>query len=115
MSTNDPNCVEHADEALQKQLKVVDCDTSPRLSSLINPLPVTKCNKVITEDRAGVIVKRDCHYEEVGDDPNKCIVSHGLQVKTCQICKNDLCNSATGYTAMSFMALLGVYVISLMM
>ncbi|XP_055917335.1 uncharacterized protein LOC129949728 [Eupeodes corollae] len=115
-STTDPRCAEEKpDEALLKQLRQVDCDTAPRPVSLSTPLPVTKCNKVITKDRAGVIVSRDCQFEEYGEDPNKCSVSHSLQVESCQICKGDLCNSATGYTAMGVMALLGFYFMTLIM
>lgn len=112
-STTDPRCAEEkVDEALLKQMKVVDCDQVSRPQSLSTPLPVTKCNKVTTRDRAGVIVSRDCQFEEYGDDPNKCSVSHSLNVEKCEICKGDLCNSATGYTAMSIITLLGVYVMT---
>ncbi|XP_017854445.1 uncharacterized protein LOC108607867 isoform X2 [Drosophila busckii] len=55
---------------------------------------VTKCNKVVTSDRAGIIVSRDCHFEVVGQKDNECTVTHSRQVESCFTCKGDLCNAS---------------------
>ncbi|XP_005179583.1 uncharacterized protein LOC101896982 [Musca domestica] len=105
-SITDPGCAsDMIDE--NSRIAVVDCDTVPKPNSMDQYMPVTKCNRVVTSDKAGVIISRDCHFQSIGSDPNVCTVSHSRKIDSCHTCSGDLCNSnssagrfmAIGFTA----------------
>ncbi|XP_023163188.1 uncharacterized protein LOC111594220 isoform X2 [Drosophila hydei] len=96
-------------------IRQVDCDSVAKPSTMEQLQPVTKCNKVVTSDRAGVIVSRDCHFEVVGQKENVCTVTHSRQVESCYTCKGDLCNasSAERLLAITSAALLALFAIQM--
>ncbi|XP_022230591.1 uncharacterized protein LOC111079638 [Drosophila obscura] len=113
-SLTDPNCAKEKLDA-GSNIRQVDCDNVARPNTMEQLQPVTKCNKVVTSDRAGVIVSRDCHFELIGQKDNECTVTHSRQVESCFTCKGDLCNAsgATRYLALSATALLAVFALQM--
>ncbi|EDW04151.1 uncharacterized protein LOC6562532 [Drosophila grimshawi] len=113
-SLTDPNCSKDKLDA-NSNIRQVDCDTMPKPNTMDQLQPVTRCNKVVTSDRAGVIVSRDCHFEVVGQKDNECTVTHSRQVETCFTCKGDLCNAsgAGRYVAFSAASLLAFFVLQM--
>ncbi|XP_037827035.1 uncharacterized protein LOC119615026 [Lucilia sericata] len=108
-SLTDVNCAkEMIDE--NSNIRVVDCETVPKPNSMEQFMPVTKCNKVITSDKAGIIVSRDCHFQVVGSKSDVCTVSHSREVEKCHICSGDLCNasSAGRFMAIGLAAILAL-------
>ncbi|KAL7741289.1 hypothetical protein ACLKA6_015167 [Drosophila palustris] len=113
-SLTDPNCAkDKIDDA--SNIRQVDCDFAPRPSTQEQLQPVTRCNKVITSDRAGKIVSRDCHFEILGQKDNECTVTHSREVESCFTCKGDLCNAsgAARYMALSAAALLAMFAVQM--
>ncbi|XP_030242688.1 uncharacterized protein LOC115563572 [Drosophila navojoa] len=113
-SLTDVNCSkDKLDET--SNIRQVDCDTVAKPSTMEQLQPVTRCNKVVTSDRAGVIVSRDCHFEVVGQKENVCTVTHSRQVESCYTCKGDLCNasSAGRFVAMTSAALLALFALQM--
>ncbi|KAH8412540.1 hypothetical protein KR009_002894 [Drosophila setifemur] len=108
-SLTDPNCAKDKIDSTSN-VRSVDCDTAVRPNTMDQLQPVTKCNKVVTSDRAGTIVSRDCHFESIGQKDNECTVTHSRQVESCYTCKGDLCNAsgAGRILAMGATALLAV-------
>ncbi|XP_037958653.1 uncharacterized protein LOC119688088 [Teleopsis dalmanni] len=108
-SFSDANC---AKEKIEPSMNImqVDCDSEEKPHTMDQYLPVTKCNKVVTSDNAGLIVSRGCHFEIVGQKKDECSVSHSRQIQSCHICKGDLCNasSAGRFVAMGMAALIAV-------
>ncbi|XP_030557401.1 uncharacterized protein LOC115760271 [Drosophila novamexicana] len=113
-SLTDPNCSKDTLDA-NSNIRQVDCDSVAKPNTMEQLQPVTRCNKVVTSDRAGVIVSRDCHFEVVGQKENECTVTHSRQVESCYTCKGDLCNasSAGRYMAMSAAALLALFAVQM--
>ncbi|EDW76498.1 uncharacterized protein Dwil_GK14632 [Drosophila willistoni] len=102
-SLTDRNCALDKIDATSN-VRQVDCESVPKPATMEQLQPVTRCNKVVTSDAAGVIVSRDCHFETIGQKDNVCTVSHSRQVDKCFTCKGDLCNAsgaATSYLAWS--------------
>ncbi|XP_011195036.2 uncharacterized protein LOC105220295 [Zeugodacus cucurbitae] len=108
-SLTDANCAKDVIDA-NSNIHSVDCDVVPKPNTLDQLLPVTKCNKVVTSDKAGMIISRDCHFEIVGQKNDVCTVSHSREVQSCHICKGDLCNasSAGRFMAIGLVALLSM-------
>ncbi|XP_053958332.1 uncharacterized protein LOC128863265 [Anastrepha ludens] len=110
-SLTDANCAKDVIDATSN-IHIVDCDMVSKPNTMDQVIPVTKCNKVITSDKAGIIVSRDCHFEVVGQKPDVCTVSHSREVQNCHICKGDLCNASSAgrlmYTGLA--ALFGMVV-----
>lgn len=46
-------------------------------------------------DAAGVVVKRDCHYENDPQRPDMCYAGPNVDIGECKVCKGDFCNSGT--------------------
>ncbi|XP_034668044.1 uncharacterized protein LOC117901417 [Drosophila subobscura] len=115
-SLTDPNCAKEKLDA-GSNIRQVDCDNVARPNIMDQLQPVTKCNKVVTSDRAGVIVSRDCHFELIGQKDNECTVTHSRQVESCFTCKGDLSNAsgATRYLALSAMALFAVFALQMVL
>ncbi|XP_030384450.1 uncharacterized protein LOC115631753 [Scaptodrosophila lebanonensis] len=109
-SLTDPNCAKDNIDG-NSNIRQVDCDNVAKPNTMEQLQAVTKCNKVVTSDRAGVIVSRDCHFETVGQKDNVCTVTHSRQVESCYTCKGDLCNAsgAARFMAVGFAALLAVF------
>ncbi|KAH8267470.1 hypothetical protein KR018_006583 [Drosophila ironensis] len=93
-SLTDPNCAKEKIDA-SSNIRTVDCDSVAKPNTMEQLVPVTRCNKVITSDRAGTIVSRDCHFESIGQKDNECTVTHSRQVESCYTCKGDLCNASS--------------------
>ncbi|EDV32139.1 uncharacterized protein Dana_GF15677 [Drosophila ananassae] len=113
-SLTDINCAkEKIDSA--SNIRTVDCDTVPKPNTMEQLQPVTRCNKVVTSDRAGTIVSRDCHFEAIGQKDNECTVTHSRQVDSCYTCKGDLCNaSGSGHlVAVGVTALLAMFALQM--
>ncbi|XP_017023943.1 UPAR/Ly6 domain-containing protein CG9338 [Drosophila kikkawai] len=113
-SLTDPNCAKDKIDA-SSNVRSVDCDSVPRPNTMEQLQPVTRCNKVVTSDRAGTIVSRDCHFESIGQKDNECTVTHSRQVESCFTCKGDLCNaSGSGrFVALSATALLAIFALQM--
>ncbi|XP_037711739.1 lymphocyte antigen 6 complex locus protein G6d [Drosophila subpulchrella] len=111
-SLTDPNCAKDKIDAASN-IRTVDCDTVPKPNIMDQLQPVTRCNKVVTSDRAGTIVSRDCHFESIGQKENECTVTHSRQVESCYTCKGDLCNAsgARRFLAVSATALLAIFAV----
>ena len=112
-SLTDANCAKDMIDA-SSNIRQVDCDQATKPNAMEQVMAVTKCNKVVTSDKAGVIVSRDCHFETVGQKPDECTVSHSRQVSSCYTCKGDLCNasSAGRFISMSVAALLAIFAVT---
>ncbi|EDX04793.1 GD22125 [Drosophila simulans] len=108
-SLTDPNCAKDKIDSASN-IRAVDCDSVPKPNTMEQLQPVTRCNKVVTSDRAGTIVSRDCHFESIGQKDNECTVTHSRQVESCYTCKGDLCNAsgAGRFLAVSATALLAI-------
>ncbi|XP_001969751.3 uncharacterized protein LOC6543295 [Drosophila erecta] len=108
-SLTDPNCAKDKIDS-SSNIRSVDCDSVPKPNIMDQLQPVTRCNKVVTSDRAGTIVSRDCHFESIGQKKDECTVTHSRQVESCYTCKGDLCNAsgAGGLLAVSATALLAI-------
>ncbi|XP_013100883.2 uncharacterized protein LOC106082727 [Stomoxys calcitrans] len=94
-STIDGGCTNEALDSATTSVKVVNCDDEPKPNTMEQYMPVTRCNKVVSSDKAGPIVSRDCHFQVVGTKPDVCAVSHNQQVDMCYICSGDKCNSSS--------------------
>ncbi|XP_075152233.1 atilla [Haematobia irritans] len=101
-STIDSGCTDAALEP-NTAVRVVDCDAEPKPNSMEQYMTVTKCNKVVTSDKIGKIISRDCHYQVVGTKDDTCTVSHSRQIDSCYTCTGDMCNNTS--SAGRFMAL----------
>ncbi|KAH8419450.1 hypothetical protein KR222_001111, partial [Zaprionus bogoriensis] len=113
-SLTDPNCSMDKIDATSN-IRQVDCDTVPKPSTMELLQPVTRCNKVTTSDRAGIIISRDCHFEVIGQKESECSVTHSRQVESCYTCKGDLCNAsgAGRYMALGVTALLALFAVQM--
>ncbi|KAH8378070.1 hypothetical protein KR093_008967 [Drosophila rubida] len=119
-SLTDPNCGKDVIDATSN-IRQVDCDFEIKPNTMDALQAVTKCNKVVTSDRAGKIVSRDCHFEVIGQKDNECSVTHSAQVESCYTCKGDLCNAsgaaatqgAASFVAFSAATLLTVFAVQL--
>ena len=113
-SLTDPNCAKDKIDSASN-IRAVDCDSVPKPNTMEQLQPVTRCNKVVTSDRAGTIVSRDCHFESIGQKDNECTVTHSRQVESCYTCKGDLCNAsgAGRFVAVSATALLAILALNL--
>ncbi|KAH8391543.1 hypothetical protein KR200_009431 [Drosophila serrata] len=113
-SLTDPNCAKEKIDAASN-IRSVDCDMVPKPNTMEQLQPVTRCNKVVTSDRAGTIVSRDCHFESIGQKDNECTVTHSRQVESCFTCKGDLCNASSSgrFIALSATALLAIFALQM--
>lgn len=114
-SLTEANCAKDVIDA-SLNIQSVDCDQVRKPNTMDQLLPVTKCNKVVTSDKAGIIVSRDCHFEVVGQKPDVCTVSHSREVQSCHVCQGDLCNaSSAGFLAISLAALISLIAMQFLM
>lgn len=95
---------------------MVDCDLDRRPSYAQPGQVVTKCaymtikgetfckvlcafhrNQIhcLNADSAGVVVKRDCHWETDMQRPDMCSAGNNVDIGECKVCKGDYCNSGT--------------------
>lgn len=54
---------------------------------------------VCFEDAAGVVIKRDCHFESYNQKPNVCNAGINVEIGDCKICETDICNSGPSLVA----------------
>ncbi|XP_055375615.1 uncharacterized protein LOC129608253 [Condylostylus longicornis] len=79
-----------------KNPKMIDCLKQAPPSSLgSNAKAPTKCSKIVFKDNIGTIVKRDCHWERIGDSSTTCLGHENMRIEKCETCTGDLCNSAS--------------------
>uniref|UniRef100_A0A1B0FHH1 Uncharacterized protein n=1 Tax=Glossina morsitans morsitans TaxID=37546 RepID=A0A1B0FHH1_GLOMM len=100
-SLTDPNCGKNVID-VNSNIRQVDCDYAAKPNSMEQFMPVTKCNKVVTSDKAGIIISRDCHFQIVGQRDDICSVSHSRDVQSCYTCTGDLCNASSAGRLMAY-------------
>ncbi|KAL5279715.1 hypothetical protein ACFFRR_003989 [Megaselia abdita] len=95
-SYSDLNCA-HDDKLKSSSMaNTVNCDEARRPSYALSGPLVTKCATMNIKDAAGVVIKRDCHWESYNQpQPNVCSAGINVEIDNCKICDSDYCNSAT--------------------
>ncbi|KAL5279652.1 hypothetical protein ACFFRR_003945 [Megaselia abdita] len=95
-SYSDLNCArEELLKGNSNMANMVDCDLDRRPSYAQPGQMVSKCAYMTIKDSAGVVVKRDCHWENDMQRPDMCFAGSNVEIGECKVCKGDYCNSGT--------------------